>query len=280
MKIIGPLMVMLFALLASCTMMAVEPARDYVGVPGNGDRYCAISGGFSERVCRYNLDELPELGIESAVMVQGYMFEDVSGLLHIFPHPDGAGEKVRLDGVYEAGIERSRVEAMLGRLVRVRGIYSPQRGGIQVKTLGWIDNPYLHGASPPEGFQLATNDESGERSCSVLGGTPHLTCRYRLEEIPDISQEAAGVRTVGYLLRESGALRLVQKPEGTGVSIPISGIRAGVIAWLPDALIEQRHPAVVVGLYHPGAGSIEIIYLGGLNLPGRPELKIPPPEER
>lgn len=144
-------MVMLLALLASCTMMAVEPIRDHAGAPGHGDRYCAISGGFSERVCRYDLDELGELRVESAVQVQGYMFQDVSGLLHIFPHGDGTGEKVRLDGVDEAGVERSRVEAMLGRLVRVRGIYTPQRGGIQVGTLGWIDDPHLHGASRPEG---------------------------------------------------------------------------------------------------------------------------------
>lgn len=131
-----------------------------------------------------------------------------------------------------------------------------------------------------ENFELATHDESGERSCSVLGGTSHLTCRYLLEEIPDITQEPAGVRTVGYLVREAGALRLAQRPDGTGVSIPVSEIRPNVIAWLPDALIKQRHPAVVLGLYHPDAGSIEIISVGGLNLPDRPELEIPPPEER
>lgn len=131
-----------------------------------------------------------------------------------------------------------------------------------------------------EDFELATHDESGERSCSVMGGTSHLTCRYRLGEIPDITPEPTGVRTVGYLSRDAGELRLAENPDGTGVSIPISGMRPGVIEWLPDALIEQKHPAVVRGLYHPDTGGIEIISIGGLNLPGWPELEIPLPEER
>lgn len=131
-----------------------------------------------------------------------------------------------------------------------------------------------------ENFELATHDESGERSCSVIGGTSHLTCRYLLEEIPDITQEPAGVRTVGYLVREAGGLRLAQRPDGTGISIRISEVRPGVIEWLPDALIEQKHPAVARGLYHPRTGGIELISIGGLNVPGHRELQIPPPEER
>lgn len=129
-------------------------------------------------------------------------------------------------------------------------------------------------------FELATHDESGERSCSVMGGTSHLTCRYRLDEIPGIGQDSAGVRTVGYLLRDAGRLRLAEMPDGAGVSIPVSEIRPSVLEWLPDALIEQKHPAVVRGFYHTDTGSIEIISIGGLNVPGWPELEIPPPEER
>lgn len=147
MKWLGSTLMLLAVVLASCAMMAVEPAGDHAGEAGNADRYCTISGGFSERVCRYQLDEINEISVESAVQVQGYLFQDDYGFLHIISRPDGTGKRLRLEGVDDAGIERSRVEAMLGRLVRVRGIYTPEGGGIQVRTLGWIDAPESHGGA-------------------------------------------------------------------------------------------------------------------------------------
>lgn len=147
MRSVGSTLMLLAVLLASCAMMAVEPAPDHAGEAGSADRYCTISGGFRERVCRYELDEVRDISADSAVQVQGYLFQDDYGFLHIIARPEGTGERLRLEGVDDAGIERSRVEAMLGRLVRVRGIYRPKDGSVQVRTMGWIDASELQGSA-------------------------------------------------------------------------------------------------------------------------------------
>lgn len=130
-------------------------------------------------------------------------------------------------------------------------------------------------AAPP-----CTVYEAGERSCSITGGTSHLTCRYLLAEIAEIRDAPAGIRTTGYLVRKNKKSHLAEFPDGSGTSFVISKLGPTVNDWMPDALVDQQQFSVVRGLYHQDIGTIEVISIGALNVPGWPEFEAPAPADR
>lgn len=121
-------------------------------------------------------------------------------------------------------------------------------------------------------FELVTHDEAGVRRCQVWGGTSHLTCVYRLEELQQIEVGPTGVRIVGYLIRNEEGLFYAEMPDGSGAAVRVSAIRPSVIEWMPDRLVEQNRFSAALAIYDSGARTIELISIGALNVPGWPQL--------
>lgn len=139
------ILILLAGLMASCGTES-RGAPKAPAAPGSTERICTHMGGFDSFVCRYELEELTDLDEVAAVQARGFLHEDSSGLYLVSGH-SGSDTTVRLGELNGEAAETWFVEALLGHLTSVRGIYRPDTHVIDVRSMRWVEE---EGAPPPE----------------------------------------------------------------------------------------------------------------------------------
>ncbi|WP_058833570.1 hypothetical protein [Luteimonas abyssi] len=116
--------------------------------PVSGDRLCNLSGGFEEDVCRYRLDEVEGIVSTSAILTRGYLSRDPNGL-YASSDRDGTTNQLRIRvGALQPGQDdQAYIDALVGYLVELRGIYTPSDRTIEIRSLRWYEEP---GVSAPQ----------------------------------------------------------------------------------------------------------------------------------
>ena len=150
MKYFSCILVLGLLLLASCGAGG-HGTPESAPVESSSERYCTHVGGFDGFVCRYELQELLDVDDEVAVQVQGYLHKDSDGL-YLSSNPSGGGESVRFGRLEDKWAEEWFVEAVLGHLSSIRGIYRPDSHVVDVRSLRWVEEAGMPAPKfpPPE----------------------------------------------------------------------------------------------------------------------------------
>ncbi|NZA27214.1 hypothetical protein H0E84_12560 [Luteimonas sp. SJ-92] len=113
---------------------------------------CFRVGGMSERLCPFQLVELPEIENRTPVAIDnGFLVRSGDGFA-LASARDGSGTAVPVGALNDQDLSERDVLAMVGRPVSVFGIYHPETGSLDIHSLRWIREP---GVPPPDWPQAA-----------------------------------------------------------------------------------------------------------------------------